>query len=120
MSDSGPTILIADDHPRMRRLICSILGNSGYEIIEVSNRLEAVAAFHEFHPAWVIMDVDMPQMDGLAATRSIQESQSETRIIIVTQHDSDAIHQQALDCGACEFLPKPHLTRLPELVTSAT
>ena len=116
MSDSTPTILIADDHPRMRRLIRSVLGDCGHDFIEAANGVEAVAAYHEFHPTWIIMDVDMPEMDGLTATRTIHQIQPTARIIMITQHDSLAIRAEIDSLGAHAFLQKDFLSDLPALL----
>jgi len=116
MSDPISTILIADDHPRMRRLIRGILDATKYDIVEASNGLEAVAAHNKFHPSWIIMDIDMPEMDGLTATRTIQQGGSSSRIIIITQHDSQAIRAEIDTLGAYGFLQKDFLSDLPSLL----
>ena len=116
MPAPAPTILIADDHPRMRRLLRGILEGGKYGIIEATNGLEAVEAHDEFHPAWIIMDVDMPEMDGVTATRTIQQRESNSRIVIITQHDSQAIRAEIDALGTYAFVPKDDLFDLPSLL----
>lgn len=116
MNAIAPTLLIVDDHPRMRRLIKSVLGGSGFNILEASNGREAITDHHRFHPSWIIMDVDMPEMDGLTAARIIQQRESKSRIIIITQHDSPAIRAEVDSLQVYAFLQKDFLSDLPALL----
>ncbi|MCL4162635.1 UNVERIFIED_CONTAM: hypothetical protein GTU68_056738 [Idotea baltica] len=99
----------------MRGLIRSLLDDSGFKLVEANNGEEAVAAFHIFHPSWIIMDIDMPVMDGLTATRTIQQIDDNARVII-TQHDSPAIRTKTASLGAHAFLQKDYLSVLPTLL----
>ena len=95
-------ILLADDHAMFRQGLINLL--SGVDDIELvaqcSNGIEAVAAVKQYLPDVAVLDVTMPQMDGLTATRMIKKSGRATRVIILTMHDDPGVCQKAAACGA--------------------
>jgi DNA-binding NarL/FixJ family response regulator len=111
-------VLVADDQALVRRGFASILDSTdGIEVVgEASNGAEAVAIALREHPDVVLMDVRMPHMDGLEATRRITDDPTlvDTRILILTTFDVDEYVHEALQAGASGFLLKD--TEPPELI----
>ena len=107
-----PSFLIVDDNPKMRLLIRSIVRKVSDDILECSDGLEALPAYIAHRPEWVLMDVEMPGMDGLRATRAITEQFPDARIVIVTQHTDAATREAAKAAGATGFVSKDNLSEL--------
>ena len=101
-------ILVADDHEVIRRGIRALLSaGRDCEICgEAVDGQDAVEKAHKLHPDLIIMDVSMPNLNGLEATRMIRRSLPETHILILTQHDSQEIMRQAFNAGARGFVVK--------------
>ena len=112
MSDVGSSILIVDDDPRMRAIVAEVIRCSHGEVLEASEGHAAVTLFRSHRPDWVIMDLEMPGMDGLNATREICRDDPKARVIMLSIHDSPEIRNAALASGAREFLPKEDLSQL--------
>ena len=111
------TFLIADDHPQVRALIRDILDAPERSFVECGDGAAAVEANLKHQPDITFMDIDMPVMDGLTATRSIVQRRPEARIVIVTQYDDARIQELSLASGAVAFLTKSQLHTLPSLVS---
>jgi DNA-binding NarL/FixJ family response regulator len=111
-------ILLADDHEVVRRGLCALLQNQpGWEICgEATNGREAVEKAVKLNPDVVILDVGMPNLNGLEATRQIVKAKPQIRILILTLHDSDQLVQEVLNAGARGFLLKSDAAR--DLVTA--
>ena len=109
--------MIVDDNAEMRALIRSLLEGVAQEFVECAGGEEAVATFPVERPDWTVMDVVMPGMDGLAATRRIKAQFPEARILIVTQHHNPKLRDSALEAGAAAFLSKEELTQLPRVIS---
>jgi DNA-binding NarL/FixJ family response regulator len=101
-------VLVADDQSMVRagfRLLLS--GEDDIEVVaEASNGLEAVEKAARFHPTVVLMDIRMPQLDGLEATRRILAADNSARILILTTFDLDEYVYEALRSGASGFVLK--------------
>lgn len=106
-------ILIVDDHEIFRRGLRSLLeSRKDLDITgEAVNGIEAVEKAKELHPDIVVMDVSMPQMDGLQAARQIHSEQPEAKILILSQHDSPHMLAAALDAGASAYVTKSQVAR---------
>ena len=104
-------ILIADDHEPTRRAITSILANHpNWQVCaDAANGREAVARAREFRPDVVVMDVSMPEMDGIEATSALRQELPATKIVIISQNDPSVIREQAAIAGAHEFVAKEGL-----------
>lgn len=101
-------ILIADDQTLIRTGLAMVLGaTAGMQVVgEASDGIEAVALAAALQPDIVLMDVQMPRMDGIEATREITAHSGNTRVIILTTFDIDAYAFGGLDAGASGFLLK--------------
>ena len=99
-------------------MLKSYLSGFGANVIECCNGREALQSFHEFAPDWVLMDIEMPLLDGLAATQQLTAANPRARVVILTQHDDEDSRAASLEAGACQFLSKDKLERLPAILFS--
>jgi two-component system chemotaxis response regulator CheY len=102
------TILIADDAAFMRMRLKKLLEESGYAVIEAANGQEAVDRYREHHPHAVLMDITMPEKDGVAATREICQMDPAARVIMVSALGQQAMIVAAIQAGAKDFVVKPY------------
>ncbi len=109
---SAPSILIVDDHPAVRAGLRHLISSRpGWFICgEASNGEQAVSLALELKPSVVVMDISMPGMDGLEATRRIRERLTSIEILVVSQHDSEQVVFEAQRAGARGFVVKSHLS----------
>lgn len=101
--------LIVDDRAENRAVLMDILAPLGFDMIEAVDGQEAVAQYQAHQPCLVLMDIRMPVMDGLAATRQIRQLPSGSEAVIITISASAFEHnrQESLDAGSNDFLAKP-------------
>jgi DNA-binding NarL/FixJ family response regulator len=101
-------ILCVDDHPLVRKGIAAILANEKDMklIAEAGNGAEAVEAFRRFHPAVTLMDLRMPGMDGIEATKEIRKIDPDAKIIALTSYDGDQEIYRALEAGVRGYILK--------------
>ena len=101
-------ILIADDHPLMRQGLATLLNAApGLQIVgEAKNGADAVEKAGELKPDVIVMDLSMPVMDGVEATRRIRESDPDTKVLILTTYGTSADIAHAIDAGASGALVK--------------
>jgi DNA-binding NarL/FixJ family response regulator len=106
-------ILVADDHEIVRHGLCALLrGQPDWEICgEASDGREAVEKALALSPDVMVLDIGMPNLNGLEATRQILKANPHARILILTLHDSDQLVQEVLDAGARGFLLKSDAAR---------
>jgi CheY-like chemotaxis protein len=108
-------LLIADDNPSIRGLVRQLCAGFATEMRDCGNGVEAIALFEEFQPDWTLMDLMMPEMDGLTATAGIKARCPGARVVIVTEMRSPEYRKAALHAGACAFVLKENLHTLPQL-----
>ncbi len=101
-----PVVLVAEDTDS-NFLLMSLILKKGYEVLRAHNGAEAVRMCREFAPDVVLMDMKMPVMDGLEATRQIREAGSSVPIIAVTAYAYDSDRAKALDVGCDDYIAKP-------------
>ena len=101
------TILVVDDAAFMRMRMSKILSEAGYKVIQAENGLEAVQKYKASRPDAVLMDITMPEMDGLTALREIRAHDPQARVAMVTALGQQQIVLAAVKSGARDFLVKP-------------
>jgi two-component system KDP operon response regulator KdpE len=110
---TGARILVVDDEPQIRRVLKSALAAQGYEAFDARSGEDALAVIRERRFDLVLLDVNMPGMDGLEACRQIRPT-SDVAIIMLTVRDTEQDKVAALDAGADDYVTKPFST--PELM----
>lgn len=102
-------VLIVDDAMFMRAMIRDILVNSGrYEVVgEATNGLECVERFSTLRPDLVTMDIVMPQMDGIEATREILKANPTAKVVMCSALGQEALVIESIAAGAKDFIVKP-------------
>ncbi len=106
MSDSGLRVLVVDDEPAIRRFLHASLTAHGYVVFEASSGSEAISAVAAQRPDLVILDLGLPDMEGVEVTRILREwSRIPIVILSVRERENDKI--AALDSGADDYLTKP-------------
>jgi two-component system KDP operon response regulator KdpE len=110
---SAGKILVIDDEPQIRRIMKETLSSSGYEVDEAKNGEEGLVKVREFRPDLVLLDINMPEMDGISVCRAIR-ADSSVAIIMLTVRKAESEKVAALDAGADDFVTKPFST--PELL----
>src|SRR5437868_13647947 len=106
-------ILVADDHEVVRRGLCALLqAQPDWEVCgEAGDGREALEKTQKLKPDVVILDIGMPTLNGLEATRQILKAMPHTRVLILTLHDSDQVVREVLNAGARGFLLKSDAAR---------
>ena len=106
-------VLAVDDHPLLREGIASILGaHSDLQMIgEASNGREAIDQFRVHRPDVTLMDLQMPEVNGIDAVIAIRDEFPDARIIVLTTYQGDVQVIRALRAGACGYLLKSHLRK---------
>ncbi|GAB4089234.1 two-component system response regulator [Hydrogenophaga soli] len=111
MSQTSPpplTLLAVDDDPTTRRLVQAVLGKQGYTVLVADNGSRGVQAFHVHKPDLVLMDVQMPDMDGFDACARIRQIDADgTPIIMLTGSEDLESIERAFNVGATDFITKP-------------
>jgi len=104
--EKDPLILVVDDEPQILRALKTILGSSHFRVISAINGEEALAFAATQQPDVIILDLSLPDMDGIAVCEQIREW-SRTPIIVLSVRDSEHDKVAALDKGADDYLTKP-------------
>lgn len=112
-------LLIVEDNPLIRKMIRRLLANLAEDIRECADGDEALALYRVFQPDWVLMDWQMPRLNGLAATRQIIGEDPHARIVIVTGYDDPSVRAAAQAAGACGYVLKENLLEVRQLLTSS-
>ncbi len=109
-------VMVVDDAAFMRVRAAKVLQDNGHQVMEAENGVDAVRKYQEWQPDVVLMDITMPEMDGLAALKEIRKLDPAAKVAMVTAMGQQAIVMEALKAGAKDFVLKPFQ---PERVLSA-
>ena len=105
---TGPrTILVVDDFDDTRLLLRTWLERRGYRVVEAANGLQAVDQADSESPDLIIMDMQMPELDGLSATRRIRKSHDSVPILAVSAYGADQFREQAIAAGCNDYVSTP-------------
>jgi len=104
-----PKILLVEDSEDNRLMLKRLLEMSGYEVMEAVNGEQAVVQAQNISPDLILMDLSLPRVDGLAATRRIRRlpSLKKVPIVVVSAHDTADFHAEALASGCNDYVTKP-------------
>ncbi len=113
-------ILLADDAAFMRKVISDTLSKNGYtDLYEAVDGADAVEKFDEVKPDLVILDITMPNLDGLGALKAIRAKDSNANVVMCSAMGQEAMVMDAIQSGAKDFIVKPFKPdRLMKTVTS--
>jgi DNA-binding response OmpR family regulator len=102
-------ILIADDELRLRKVVVLHLKKNGFEVVEASNGQKALDLLNTFEPDIIILDIMMPEKDGIEACKEIRsiEKYKNTPIILLTAKSGADDVEEGLEAGANEYITKP-------------
>ena len=106
MSATGARVLVVDDEPAIRRYLRAVLGAYGYDVHEAASGQEALREVTSHRPDLVILDLGLPDMDGVEVARRLREW-TDVPIIVVSVRDAENDKVAALDAGADDYLTKP-------------
>ncbi len=100
-------VLIVDDEPKVRLVFRATLESSGYAVDEAADLREALARFREASPDLILLDLQMPRLDGMATLEYLRDAGVEAPVVIVMAHGSIPDMVVAMKLGAIDFLAKP-------------
>ncbi len=100
-------ILVVDDAEFLRVRISKMLTGNGYEIVEAENGARAVEKYKTEKPDLVLMDITMPEMDGLSALKAIRSFDPKARVVMLTALGQESVVLEAIKSGARDFVVKP-------------
>ncbi len=102
-----PRLLVVDDHRMLRKALVELLVQAGFDVAgEAADGADAVALAKQLEPDVVLMDLRMPVLGGLDATRLIKHATPATQVVLLTAFDSPALQQQAEEAGCFAYLVK--------------
>lgn len=111
-------LMIVEDNSMMRNTIRRVVAGRKDVVLECGDGDEAVSAYDTFHPDWVVMDYEMPRMDGITAAEVIVKRHPDAHVLVVSQHDDADIRAAAVSAGA-RFVSKTRIMHLKEIITTA-
>jgi CheY-like chemotaxis protein len=113
------SFLITDDSSAMRSMIRAMIADISGDVFEAEDGARSLQAYEDHHPDWVLMDLMMPGMDGLAATEKMVQAHPEARVIIVTHQDRGVFREAARVAGAKGYVLKENLLEIRNFVENS-
>src|SRR5882724_210985 len=101
------TILIVDDEEQIRSSVRGVLADEGFRVLEADNGRTALTVMDAERPRLVLLDIWMPELDGIELLRLIQERHPATRVIVISGHGNIETAVRATQLGAVDFIEKP-------------
>jgi len=108
--------MIVDDNEQIRKVIRSVLEDSVESFLECADGDDALRAYEEFRPDWVLMDIGMKRVNGITATTLIRGSHPDANIIIVTEYDDTLLKEAARKAGATNYVLKENLSQIQKMI----
>ena len=108
--------MLVDDSLTARTSIRSLLTDDGLEVVEFTDGQQALAGYAEHRPDWVLMDLEMKEVDGFEATRQIKAQFPHARIVILTSFNDEFLKASALAAGALTYVLKNNVDRIRRLI----
>jgi len=109
-------VLIVDDSQPVRELIKMTLAGVAEIVGECSDGSEALAAYERLRPDWILMDIDMKELDGITATRQITAAYPEAKVVIVSDYNDAELRQAARAAGAAGYVAKENLLDILDII----
>ncbi len=104
------TVLVVDDEPMVREVVCTYLARDGFETHEVADGLAALSAVEEIDPALILLDVMLPELDGYSVLSKLRE-QTDVPVILLTARSTETDKLLGLELGADDYIVKPFSPR---------
>ncbi|GBQ87672.1 response regulator [Asaia krungthepensis] len=104
---SDPTLLIVDDEPAIRRLLRTTLTSQSWRIVEAGSGENALRVASETHPDLVLLDLGLPDRDGITVLRQLRETRPTLPVVILSVRDDEQGKVAALEAGADDYVTKP-------------
>jgi two-component system chemotaxis response regulator CheY len=102
------TVLIVDDVAFVRKTLAGILTGAGFRVVgEAADGKEAILQYAQLRPDLVTMDIVMPQMSGIEATRKIMKMDDQARVVMITAMGQENLVMESINVGAADFITKP-------------
>ena len=111
-------ILIVDDNEQMRRMVKTLVKDLVECVFECGDGSGALSAYTQHRPDWVLMDIDLPEVDGISATKRIVAADPEARVMMVTNYDDADLRDAARLAGACEYVVKENLLEIRRILAA--
>ena len=102
-----PKVMVVDDDVFMRTSCSRMLVENGFDVAEATGGVEAISVYTDFQPDMVLMDIKMPEVDGLAALKVIKKMDPNAKVAMVTAMGQAALVMEAYKTGAIDFVLKP-------------
>jgi two-component system KDP operon response regulator KdpE len=104
---AGPTILVVDDEPAIRRLLRTSLASQGFQVVEAANGRDMLAEIERARPDLVVLDLGLPDISGLELIGTIRAGGSAVPILVLSSRTDEKGKVEALDLGADDYVTKP-------------
>jgi DNA-binding NarL/FixJ family response regulator len=110
-------VLIVDDSQPMREMIKMTIAGVAEVVGECADGADVLDAYTRLQPDWVLMDIGMKNVDGIAATRQIIAAYPEAHVLIITDYNEDELRRAAYEAGASQYVVKENLLFILEIIT---